>query len=72
MLMKCRSTKGASKARRDQINVEINFLRDLLPLADTVRERLFQLQVMSLICIYIRKEKYRISGAWFFVLGRVS
>ncbi|KAF8382818.1 cky-1, partial [Pristionchus pacificus] len=41
-----------------QINGEINRLRELLPLSDTSRERLFQLQVMSLACVYIRKEKY--------------
>lgn len=60
--MPYRSTKGASKARRDQINVEIQNLRDQLPLPDTVKDRLFQLQAMSLICIYIRKERYRALG----------
>uniref|UniRef100_A0A0N4ZRE0 Neuronal PAS domain-containing protein 4 n=1 Tax=Parastrongyloides trichosuri TaxID=131310 RepID=A0A0N4ZRE0_PARTI len=53
-----RSTRGASKQRRDQINVEIQKLRDLLPLSSSIKERLFQLQVMSLACIFIRKQKY--------------
>ncbi|VIO99049.1 Helix-loop-helix DNA-binding domain containing protein [Brugia malayi] len=53
-----RSTRGASKYRRDQINLEIQKLRDLLPLTDSMRKRLFQLQVMSLACIYIRKQNY--------------
>uniref|UniRef100_A0A0K0DGV0 BHLH domain-containing protein n=1 Tax=Angiostrongylus cantonensis TaxID=6313 RepID=A0A0K0DGV0_ANGCA len=54
-----RSTRGASKQRRDQINVEIQRLRDLLPLSDSIKDRLFQLQVMSLGCIYIRKHRYQ-------------
>ncbi|VDK87122.1 unnamed protein product [Litomosoides sigmodontis] len=33
-------------------------MRDLLPLADSMKKRLFQLQVMSLACIYIRKQNY--------------
>ncbi|KHN76520.1 Neuronal PAS domain-containing protein 4 [Toxocara canis] len=53
-----RSTRGASKQRRDQINIEIQKLRDLLPLSDSIKDRLFQLQVMSLACIFIRKHKY--------------
>lgn len=53
-----RSTRGASKQRRDLINGEIERLKDLLPLSETIRQRLFQLQVMSLVCIYIRKERY--------------
>ncbi|VDM98299.1 unnamed protein product, partial [Onchocerca ochengi] len=52
------STRGASKYRRDQINMEIQKLRDLLPLTDSMKKRLFQLQVMSLVCIYIRKQNY--------------
>ncbi|EFO26708.1 helix-loop-helix DNA-binding domain-containing protein [Loa loa] len=52
------STRGASKYRRDQINLEIQKLRDLLPLTDSMKKRLFQLQVMSLACIYIRKQNY--------------
>nr|AAK52514.1 putative transcription factor C15C8.2 [Caenorhabditis elegans] len=54
-----RSTRGASKQRRDQINVEIQKLRDLLPLSDLIKDRLFQLQVMSLGCIFIRKHRYQ-------------
>ncbi|TKR87441.1 hypothetical protein L596_011839 [Steinernema carpocapsae] len=53
-----RSTRGASKQRRDQINVEIYQLRDLLPLSSSIKDRLFQLQVMSLACIFIRKDRY--------------
>uniref|UniRef100_A0A914S4U5 BHLH domain-containing protein n=1 Tax=Parascaris equorum TaxID=6256 RepID=A0A914S4U5_PAREQ len=53
-----RSTRGASKQRRDQINIEIQKLRDLLPLSDSIKDRLFQLQVMSLACIFIRKQRY--------------
>ncbi|KAI6186729.1 Helix-loop-helix DNA-binding domain protein [Aphelenchoides besseyi] len=53
-----RSTRGASKHRRDQINIEIQRLRDLLPLNSCVKDRLFQLQVMSLACIYLRKQSY--------------
>lgn len=60
-----RSTRGASKQRRDQINVEIQRLRDLLPLSESVKERLFQLQIMSLACIYIRKERYKYSGFFY-------
>ncbi|CAJ0582242.1 unnamed protein product, partial [Mesorhabditis spiculigera] len=54
-----RSTRGASKQRRDQINVEIGRMRDLLPLSESIKDRLFQLQVMSLACIFIRKHRYR-------------
>lgn len=50
-----RSNKGASKQRRDQINSEIARLRDLLPLPESSRQRLSQLQVMSLCCVFIRK-----------------
>nr|KAG5711859.1 hypothetical protein BaRGS_026300 [Batillaria attramentaria] len=50
-----RSNKGASKQRRDQINAEIARMRDLLPLPENARQRLSQLQIMSLSCVYIRK-----------------
>ncbi|XP_006814218.2 uncharacterized protein LOC102810196 [Saccoglossus kowalevskii] len=50
-----RSTKGASKQRRDLINAEIKNLRDLLPLPDSVKARLSYLHVMSLACVYTRK-----------------
>ncbi|KAL8617324.1 hypothetical protein ACOMHN_065569 [Nucella lapillus] len=50
-----RSNKGASKQRRDLINAEIAVMRDLLPLSESARQRLSQLQVMSLSCVFIRK-----------------
>ncbi|KAK6998384.1 Neuronal PAS domain-containing protein 4 [Biomphalaria glabrata] len=50
-----RSNKGASKQRRDQINAEIATMRELLPLPESSRQRLSQLQIMSLTCVYIRK-----------------
>ncbi|CAL1542372.1 unnamed protein product [Lymnaea stagnalis] len=50
-----KSNKGASKQRRDQINAEIATMRDLLPLPESSRQRLSQLQIMSLTCVYIRK-----------------
>lgn len=50
-----RSNKGASKQRRDQINGEISVMRDLLPLPESARQRLSQLQIMSLSCVFIRK-----------------
>ncbi|XP_078001350.1 uncharacterized protein LOC144453852 [Glandiceps talaboti] len=53
-----RSTKGASKQRRDLINAEIKNLRDLLPLADSVKARLSYLHVMSLACVYTRKSNF--------------
>ena len=53
-----RSTKGASKARRDMINNAICSMRDLLPLPESARQRLSQLQIMSLACCFIRKSNY--------------
>ncbi|KAM4721497.1 neuronal PAS domain-containing protein 4 [Rhinophrynus dorsalis] len=50
-----RSTKGASKARRDQINAEIRNLKDLLPISEGDKVRLSYLHIMSLACIYTRK-----------------
>ena len=50
-----KSTKGASKLRRDLINAEIANLRDLLPLPQSTRQRLSQLQLMALVCVYVRK-----------------
>ncbi|KAI1896950.1 hypothetical protein AGOR_G00100160 [Albula goreensis] len=50
-----RSTKGASKARRDHINEEIRNMRHLLPIAAEDRERLSYLHSMAAICTYIRK-----------------
>ncbi|KAK6636736.1 hypothetical protein RUM43_010399 [Polyplax serrata] len=53
-----KSTKGASKLRRDLINAEISNLRDLLPLPPSTRQRLSQLQLMALVCVYVRKANY--------------
>ncbi|XP_010787785.1 neuronal PAS domain-containing protein 4-like isoform X1 [Notothenia coriiceps] len=50
-----RSTKGASKARRDQINHEIRNMRALLPITQEDQERLSYLHSMAAICAYIRK-----------------
>ncbi|XP_064293538.1 neuronal PAS domain-containing protein 4 [Phalacrocorax carbo] len=64
-----RSTKGASKARRDQINAEIRALRDLLPLPEGDRPRLSYLHVMALACIYTRKGACPARGAPMELLG---
>ncbi|CAJ1058780.1 neuronal PAS domain-containing protein 4A [Xyrichtys novacula] len=53
-----RSTKGASKARRDQINAEIRHLKDLLPISDADKARLSYLHIMSLACMYTRKSVF--------------
>ncbi|XP_019968048.1 neuronal PAS domain-containing protein 4A [Paralichthys olivaceus] len=53
-----RSTKGASKARRDQINAEIRYLKDLLPISDADKARLSYLHIMSLACMYTRKSVF--------------
>ncbi|CAN9499983.1 unnamed protein product [Ophioblennius macclurei] len=50
-----RSTKGASKARRDHINHEIRNMRALLPITPEDQERLSYLHSMAAICTYIRK-----------------
>ncbi|KAI1894644.1 hypothetical protein AGOR_G00117880 [Albula goreensis] len=50
-----RSTKGASKARRDHINSEIRNMRNLLPIPSEEKERLSYLHSMAAICIFIRK-----------------
>lgn len=50
-----RSTKGASKARRDHINHEIRNLRSLLPVSQEDQDRLSYLHSMAAICTYIRK-----------------
>jgi len=52
------STQGASKMRRDSINGEVMKLRDLLPLPASTRQRLSQLQLMALICVYVRKTNF--------------
>lgn len=56
-----KSTKGASKARRDLINSEVANLRDLLPLPSSTRQRLSQLQLMALVCVFVRKSNYFIN-----------
>ncbi|XP_078117539.1 neuronal PAS domain-containing protein 4A [Sander vitreus] len=53
-----RSTKGASKARRDQINAEIRSLKDLLPISDADKARLSYLHIMSLACMYTRNSVF--------------
>ncbi|XP_053169368.1 neuronal PAS domain-containing protein 4-like [Hemicordylus capensis] len=50
-----RSTKGASKARRDHINAELQTLRSLLPISEQEMERLSYLHTMALVCFYIRE-----------------
>nr|XP_056709039.1 neuronal PAS domain-containing protein 4A-like [Euleptes europaea] len=50
-----RSTKGASKARRDQINAELQDLRSLLPISEQEKERLSYLHTMALVCFYMRE-----------------
>lgn len=72
-LLSCRfdtnkSTKGASKLRRDLINAEIANLRDLLPLPQSTRQRLSQLQLMALVCVYVRKANYFQQGKPFFLI----
>lgn len=50
--------------RRDLINAEIANLRDLLPLPQSTRQRLSQLQLMALVCVYVRKANYFQQGEW--------
>uniref|UniRef100_A0A8D0CC53 Uncharacterized protein n=1 Tax=Salvator merianae TaxID=96440 RepID=A0A8D0CC53_SALMN len=50
-----RSTKGASKARRDLINRELKTLQSLLPISEQEKERLSYLHTMALICFYLRQ-----------------
>lgn len=57
-----KSTKGASKMRRDLINTEIAQLRELLPLPASTRQRLSQLQLMALVLVYVRKSNYFCNG----------
>ncbi|POI28453.1 hypothetical protein CIB84_007796 [Bambusicola thoracicus] len=49
-----RSTKSASKARRDQINTELHALRSLLPISTQEKERLSYLHTMALVCLRLR------------------
>ncbi|XP_077351731.1 neuronal PAS domain-containing protein 4-like isoform X2 [Festucalex cinctus] len=53
-----RSTKGASKARRDHINHEIRNMRALLPTPLADQERLSYLHSMAAVCTYIRKSVF--------------
>ncbi len=48
--------------RRDMINAEVAVLRDLLPLPSSTRQRLSQLQLMALVCVYVRKSNYFDNG----------
>jgi len=50
-----RSTKGASKQRRDAINERVSQIRELLPVSEAARSRLSQLQVMALARSFISK-----------------
>ena len=50
-----RSTKGASKQRRDAINERVSQIRELLPVSEAARSRLSQLQVMALARSFIAK-----------------
>lgn len=59
-----KSTKGASKLRRDLINTEIAQLRELLPLPASTRQRLSQLQLMALVLVYVRKSNYFCHGKY--------
>lgn len=61
----CRSTKSASKARRDQINAELQALRSLLPISAQEKERLSYLHTMALVCLRLR-------GAQLFPPGTLS
>lgn len=61
-----KSTKGASKLRRDLINTEIAQLRELLPLPASTRQRLSQLQLMALVLVYVRKSNYFCNGEYSF------
>ncbi|XP_067943080.1 PAS domain-containing protein cky-1-like [Watersipora subatra] len=45
----------SSKQRRELINQEIDYIRGLLPLKNKSLQRLSQLEVMSMACIYIRR-----------------
>lgn len=63
-----KSTKGASKLRRDLINAEIANLRDLLPLPQSTRQRLSQLQLMALVCVYVRKANYFQQGSYLYAM----
>ncbi|NXT42265.1 NPS4B protein, partial [Pelecanoides urinatrix] len=42
------------KARRDQINAELQALRSLLPISAREKERLSYLHTMALVCLRLR------------------
>ncbi|XP_078542248.1 uncharacterized protein LOC144827968 [Lissotriton helveticus] len=63
-----RSTKGASKARRDLMNAEIRALRELLPLPAEQRGRLSYLHTMGLVCLRMRSQIFS-EGAFEGVSG---
>lgn len=67
-----KSTKGASKLRRDLINSEIANLRDLLPLPPSTRQRLSQLQLMALVCVYVRKANYFTQGMYTYIFIKAT
>ncbi|XP_062393504.1 neuronal PAS domain-containing protein 4B [Sardina pilchardus] len=67
-----RSTKGASKARRDQINAEIRNLKELLPISDADKARLSYLHIMSLACMYTRKSVFFSQGGSLLSLTELS
>ena len=58
--------KGARKMQRDMINGKIANLRYILPLPSSARRRLSLLQMMSLMCAYIRKSNYFSDGIYNF------
>ncbi|XP_025018748.1 neuronal PAS domain-containing protein 4-like [Python bivittatus] len=58
-----RSTKGASKARRDQINAELQTLRSLLPISEQEKEQLSYLHTMALVCFHVRETQLFHSGS---------
>ncbi|NXT66153.1 NPAS4 protein, partial [Chaetops frenatus] len=68
-----RSTKSASKARRDQINAELQALRSLLPISAQEKERLSYLHTMALVCLQLRGAQLfppgTLSPAWLCVWG---
>ncbi|NXY91868.1 NPS4B protein, partial [Alcedo cyanopectus] len=50
------------KARRDQINVELQALRSLLPISAQEKERLSYLHTMALVCLWLRGAQLFPSG----------
>ncbi|XP_072911455.1 neuronal PAS domain-containing protein 4-like [Hemitrygon akajei] len=56
-----RSTKGASKARRDLMRVELRTLRNLLPLSQDEKERLSYLNTMAMVNVCVRRAQHRLA-----------